>query len=100
MADLGEIVDLYACSDAGFADAGAVYAGVGLDLHGVFKNGRTGLHDLVPCSRVVFGKAEAVAADDSSVLQNDMVAETAVFADDGMGVGERNKRFRLRRMDR
>ena len=37
---------------------------------------------------VVVGEAEAVGADDGAVLQGDVVAEAAVFADDGVGVGE------------
>ena len=36
----------------------------------------------------VAGEAEAVGADDDAVLQDDVVAEPAVLADDGVGVGE------------
>ena len=34
------------------------------------------------------GEAEAVASDDGAVLEDDVVAELAVLADDGVGVGE------------
>ena len=34
------------------------------------------------------GEAEAVATDDDSVLEDDVVAEQAVLADDGVGMGE------------
>jgi hypothetical protein len=36
----------------------------------------------------VAGEAEAVRADDGAVLQDDVIAEAAALADDGVGVGE------------
>ena len=48
VADLDEVVDLGAGVDAGFADGGAVDAGVGLDLDVVFKDGAARLQDFVP----------------------------------------------------
>ncbi len=92
VAYLDEIVDLGPGVDAGFADAGAVDAGVGLDFDVVFEDGGAGLLDLVPASAgldaCLFGEAEAVGSDDGSVLEDDVVAEAAVLADDGVGVGE------------
>ena len=88
MADLDEVVDLGAGVDAGFADGGAVDAGVGLDFDVVFEDDRAGLEDLVPGAVGLAGEAEAVGADDGAVLQDDVVAEVAVLADDGVGVGE------------
>ena len=73
----------------------------------VVEDGDAGLEDLVPGGKlrwfdpglrietwgtrrggIVVGEAEAVGADDGAVLQGDVVAEAAVFADDGVGVGE------------
>ena len=45
-----------------------------------------GIFSQWPC--FVFGKAEAVGADDDAVFERDVIAEDAVFADDGMGVRE------------
>ena len=42
-----------------------------------------------PVALLVFGEAEAVAADDDAVFERDVVAEDAVFADDGVGVREK-----------
>src|SRR6185312_9118374 len=75
-------------ADAGFADAGAVNAGVGLHFDGIFQDGRAGLDDLLPDSMVVFSKTEAVRAYDGSVLENNIVAQAAILAHDGVGVGE------------
>jgi len=88
MADLDQIVDLGSGVDAGFADGGAVDAGVGLDLDVVFEDGRAGLEDLVPASVGLSGESEAVGAYDGTVLEDDVVAELAVLTDDGVGVGE------------
>src|ERR1700722_10622959 len=88
MADLDEVVDFGAGVDAGFADRGAVDAGVSLDLHIVFDDCGTGLEDLVPGAVGLASEAEAVSSDDGSVLQDDVVAQAAVLADDGVGMGE------------
>ena len=68
MADVNHVVDLGAAHDTSFADAGAVDAGVGLDFDVAYGRPLSGLHDLVPASGVVLGKAEAVGADDGPVL--------------------------------
>src|ERR1700760_1543579 len=88
MTHLYEIVDLGASSDAGLPDTGAIDTRIGLNLHLVFDDGRAGLDDLVPFPGIVLGKAVAVGADHDTVLQNDMVSDPAVFADDSMRVGE------------
>ena len=89
VADLDEVVDFGAGGvDAGFADGGAVDAGVGLDFDGVFEDGGAGLDDLGPAAGALLGEAEAVGTDDGAVLEDDVVAEVAAFADDGVGVGE------------
>jgi len=92
MAYLDEIIDLGAGMDAGFADAGAVDAGIRLDFDVVFENGRAGLNDFVPgfagWHPGLFGEAEAVRSDDGSVLEDDIVAKLTMLADDGVGMGE------------
>jgi hypothetical protein len=43
---------------------------------------------MVRVGTALAGEAEAVRTDDRAVLEENIVAETAVFADDGMSVGE------------
>ncbi len=88
VADLHQIVDLRAAADVSFAHAGAVDAGVGLDLDVVFNHHRLGLRNLVPASSVVLGEAEAVGADDHAILQKHIISQAAALADDRMGVGK------------
>ena len=59
VADLDEVVDLGAGVDAGFADGGAVDAGVGLDFDVVFEDGGAGLEDLVPACRRIGGRSRS-----------------------------------------
>ena len=47
----------------------------------------TGLRDLLPMLAVA-GKAKAVASDDRAILQDDVVAQDAVFAHDSVGMRE------------
>lgn len=89
MADLREVVDLYACADAGFSDTGTINAGVGLHLHRILENGGAGLHNLVPYSCIIFGKTEAVRADDSAVLQHNVITDAAMLADNGVRVSKK-----------
>jgi hypothetical protein len=86
--DLDEVVYLCAGPDSGLADGGAVDAGIGLDFNRVLKDGRAGLEDLVPASVGLLCEAEAVGADDGSVLEDDVVAELAVLANDRVGMRE------------
>ncbi len=88
VAYLDEVVDFGAGLDAGLADSGAVDAGVGLDFDVVFDDDGAGLEDFVPGAIVLAGEAEAVGTDDDTVLQDDVVADAAELADDGVGVGE------------
>lgn len=89
VAYLDEVIDLGSCTDAGLADGGTVNARVGLDFDGVFEDGGARLDDLVPGSVGLFGEAESVGPDDGPILQDDIVTDLAVFADDSMSVGEK-----------
>src|SRR5262245_8007244 len=88
MADQNKVVEFGAAADAGLSYGGAVDAGVGLNFHVVFEDGRARLRHLVPGAIFLFGEAEAVAADDDAVLENHAVADAAVFANDSVGMGE------------
>ena len=88
VAYLNEIVDLGPGVDAGFADGGAVDAGIGLNFDGVLEDCGAGLEDLVPGAVGLAGEAESISADDGAVLKDDVVAELAVLADYSVGVGE------------
>jgi hypothetical protein len=88
VAYLDEIVDFGSGVDAGLTDGGAVDAGIGLDFDCIFEDSRARLEYLVPGAVGLASKAEAVASDDGSVLENDIITELAVFADDCVGVSE------------
>jgi len=88
VADLHQVVNLDSTTDVGFADTGAVDAGVGLDFHIVFDHNWGGLRNFVPFAIVSLGKAEAVRADDDSVVQQDVIADAAVLANHGVRMGE------------
>ena len=88
VAYLDKIIDFGSAADAGFTDGGAVNAGVGLDFDVVFKDGRSGLEDLVPGRGFAgFGEAEAVGADDGTVLEGHVVPEDAVLTGRWRGRG-------------
>ncbi len=89
MAYLHQVIDLGAPRNPRNAHAGPVDTGVGLDLHLIGDLDRSGLCDLVPAPVLVLGETEAIGADDGAVLQDDMVAYPAAFADDGMRVREK-----------
>ncbi len=83
MAYVDQVVDLGAASDAGFAYAGAVDAGICLDLGIALYHYVAGLHDFVPAAGLVFisniasfdlREAEAVGAYYGSILEQDVVA--------------------------
>ena len=88
VADLDEIVDLGAVADFGCADGSAVNGGVGLYVNAAADANGAGLRNLLPVTLLVFGKAEAVRADDDAIFERDVVAEDAVFADDRVRVRE------------
>jgi hypothetical protein len=75
-------------SYAGLAYAGAVDAGVGLDLGVAFDYYVAGLYDFVPVGFVVFGESETVAAYYYSILEQDVVSQMAELSYYGVGVGE------------
>src|ERR1017187_8620308 len=84
---LHQIVNLNAASNAGFTNAGAVHAGVRLHLNVAFQHRRAGLGDLFPAISVT-GKAEPVTSDNGAILQDDVVAQPAVFAYDSVRMRE------------
>src|SRR6266516_6100038 len=86
MSNLHEVVDLRAARNACFSDAGAIHAGVCLNLDVVFDHCWTGLHNLVPAACIVFRKAEAVAAHDHTILQDYIVADPAELSHHRMRV--------------
>jgi hypothetical protein len=93
VADVDHVVDFGAPADARFSNAGAIDAGIGLNLSVTFDNDVSGLDDFVPVGvgSVAFfglGEAEAVGANDRPVLQEDVVAEMTEFSNDGVGVSE------------
>ena len=88
VAYVDEVVNFCAASYAGFAYAGSVDAGVGLDLDVAFDCDLARLDDFVPAGGFVFREAEAVAAYDGSILEQDVVSDVAEFSDYGVGVGE------------
>src|SRR5216684_8957490 len=88
VANVDQVVDFCAASDAGFAYAGSVDAGVGLDLDVAFYGNVAGLDDFVPAGVVSFGEAEAVGAYYGAILKQDVVSYVTEFSDDGVGVGE------------
>src|SRR5205085_2805036 len=72
-----------------FANGGAVNARVGLDFDIVFEDCRSGLRHLVPGTVLLFGEAETIAADDHTILQDDAIADAAMFAHDSVSVREK-----------
>ncbi len=89
VADLHQVVDLDAAPDASFAHAGAVDAGVGLNLDVIFDDHRARLGNFVPAPGFGFGEAEAVGANHHAILQENVVTDAAILADDALGVREK-----------
>src|SRR5271167_666613 len=85
--DLRQVVDFDAAANTGFTDAGAIDASVRLHLDIALQHGGAGLRDFLPMVSVA-GKSKTVTADHCAVLQNDIVAQCAVFAHHRMCVGE------------
>jgi len=88
VADLDEIVDLGAVADFRSAYGRAVDGGIGLHVDVAADANRAGLRDFFPMALLVFGKAEAVRANDDAVFKRDVVTEDAVLANDSVGVRE------------
>ena len=85
---LHKVVDLNAIGDAGFADGGAVNAGIRLHFDVVADDYRARLHNLVPAFSVG-RKAIAVRADHDSILQDDIVADAAELTHRRVRVGKK-----------
>src|SRR5580658_2072134 len=88
VADDNEVVEFGAVAYAGFSYRGAVDASVGLHLDVVFKDSRAGLLHFIPGAVFLFGEAQAIAADDGPVLEDDAVSDLAKFPDYGVGMSE------------
>src|SRR5271155_255002 len=88
VAALHEIVNFRAAADLRLADRGAVNGGVSLDFDVIADDGGARLTHFVPMAVRFAREAEAVAADDHPVLQQDAMAEAAILANAGVGVGE------------
>src|SRR5580704_17258637 len=86
MTNLYQIVDLSATGNVGFADAGAVDAGIRLDFHVVLDDYWHRLRDFVPVAEIIFRESEAVRANNHAVLQHHVVSNAAVLADDGVSM--------------
>src|SRR5947208_16870727 len=84
MSDLDQIVNLGSTSDVGFANTGAVDAGICLNLHIIFNHRRPGLDNFVPAAGVILGKAKTIAANDYAILQNDVITNAAVLSHKGV----------------
>src|SRR5882672_13070 len=98
MAHLNQIIDLSAASDMSFANARSIDAGIGLHFDVVFDHCWAGLHDLLPLTGIIFGKAKAIGSKYRAVLQHSRVAYPAVLPHDGMGVCEKvvtDPRYRI-----
>jgi hypothetical protein len=78
VAYVDQVVDFCASSDAGFAYAGSVDAGVRLDLGFALDYYVAGLDDFVPVAGFVaifiLGEAEAIGAYYGSILEQDVVS--------------------------
>ena len=83
VADVDEVVDLYATGDAGFVEGSAIDGGVGADFHVVFDDEAALLRELrVLAAQSVADIAEAVGAEDCSGVDDDAVAEFDSGIDD------------------
>ena len=74
--DLDQVIDLAAASDARFADACAVDAGVFLDI--VADDHRSGLGNLLPGAIVTLGKAKSVPTMTAPFCNTPMAKPTAL----------------------
>ena len=75
MRDLHQVVDLRAGADARLADRRPIDRRVRADLDVVFDDDVGVLRDLQVRAVGLLGEAEAVAADDGAVLQDDAIAD-------------------------
>src|SRR6267143_863036 len=84
--DKDKVIELGTAGHSGFTDCGAIDAGVGLNFNIVFEDGRAGLLHFVPSTVFLLGEAEAVAADDDAILQDDAITDAAKLAHHCVGV--------------
>src|SRR5207244_13145954 len=88
MSDLDQIVDLGSARDVGFANTGAVDAGICLNLHIIFNHRRPRLDNFVPAAGIILGETKTIAADDHAVLQNHVIANAAMFSHNSVRMSE------------
>src|SRR5262249_24434194 len=81
MAHLHQVVDLHSTSHARFSPASAVHTAVGFSLYAILYSRRSSLHNLVPFSVRILRETITICADNSAVLQDDVVSQPAVLAD-------------------
>ncbi len=104
MTDLHETVDLRSALNTRLAEGGAVHRGQCLNFHIVFDHRNARLRDLVMRALLIFGEAEAIAANNYAVMQvtrlpmrvysrtdtwavrREVIANSAAFVDDDMGM--------------
>ena len=81
MSDLNQVVDDCPACDAGFADGCTVHARPGLDLHVIFNDHSTRLHDFLVAAVWTTGEAEPVRAHCHPLVQRHPVSNMGVMAD-------------------
>ena len=69
--DLNQIVDLRPRRNMSLTDAGAIDAGISLDLDIIVQHRWTRLHNLVPLPGIILGETKAVSAYDCPILKQD-----------------------------
>jgi len=88
MSHLHQVVDLRPAGDTRFANAGTIDTRVCLDLNVVLNDSRPRLYYLAPMTELILGEAEPVASDHNAVLQDHIVSDPAILADNRMGMGQ------------
>src|SRR5690606_15527475 len=83
--DLDQIVQFSAAADHGLAQGGAIDGGVGADLDVVLDHHHAQLRNFV-IAAVAKGKAKAVGADHSAAMDDDPIADAALFPHRHVGI--------------
>src|ERR1700733_6571167 len=86
MANLNQVIDFRAFSNTGFANTGAINAGVSLDFNIVLNHDRHRLWDFVPPPKLIFSKTKSISANDHAISKQHIVSQTALFANDRVSV--------------
>ena len=89
MSYLYQIVDLHPATNARFSHTGAIHTGIRLDLYIVLDYRRTGLHDFVPFALTLLGEAIPISPNNGAVLQDHVISQPAVFADDRVSMAQK-----------